>query len=194
MSSGSGTDNETLLIENIKKGERTGFDRIVDMYQQKGISIAYNLVGNFEDARDVLQEAFIKVYLHIKNFQEKAQFSTWFYRIVTNCALDLLRKRKKMHKVFTASLIDEDGKEKDAPDKRYEPTKIILNHELNQNLDKSIANLPKNQKICFILKYQNGLNIQDISEVIKCNPSTVKVHLFRAIRTLQDKLAGYLIR
>jgi RNA polymerase sigma-70 factor (ECF subfamily) len=77
-------NKDIVLIERIKQGDRASFDVLVSLYQQKGLEIAYNIVGNLEDAKDVLQEAFVKVYLNIKGFQEKAKFSTWFYRIVVN--------------------------------------------------------------------------------------------------------------
>lgn len=100
------------LIEHIKQGERASFDKLVSLYQQRGLSIAYNMVGNLEDAKDVLQEAFVKVYLNIKGFQGKSSFSTWFYRIIVNCCLDSLRKRKRSKVVFNDTLQDEDMRDK----------------------------------------------------------------------------------
>ena len=189
----SDASNEMVLIERIKQGERLGFDRLVSLYQQRGLNIAYNLVGNLEDSRDVLQEAFIKVYLNIEDFRGKSQFYTWFYRIVVNCALDLLRKKKKMSCVFTESHIDEEGQEKEVqiPDTRFDPAKIAQAREFQFNLDNCIANLPEKQRTCFVLKHKNGLSTSEIAQVLKCNPSTVKVHLFRAIKNLQKSLSIY---
>lgn len=185
--------SEEDLIEHIRQGERASFDTLVSLYQQKGLSIAYNLVGNLEDAQDVLQEAFIKVYLNIKDFQGRSLFFTWFYRIVINCALDLLRKKKKMSRVFTEPIIKEKKQEEiQIPDRRFEPLSVALQHELRNSLDNCIAKLPEKQKLCFILKHQNGLSVEEISQVIKCSPSTVKVHLFRAIRNLEKGLAKYM--
>lgn len=183
---------EKILIERIKEGERASFDKLVEMYRNKGLNIAYNLVGNLEDAKDVLQEALIKVYLNIKSFRAESQFFTWFYRILVNCALDLLRRRKTLGKVFTRSLTDDEGKEQDVADERYEPSKVVLNQELMQNLDSCIAELPEKQKACFILKHQQGLNNQEVAHILRCSISTVKVHLFRATKTLQGKLTNYL--
>lgn len=191
----SGASNETKLIERIKQGERSSFDNLVTLYQQRGLNIAYNLVGNLEDAKDVLQEAFIKVYLNIKDFQGKSQFSTWFYRIVVNCALDFLRKRKKTKVVFTETFQDEEGKEEriEVADSRFESARVVLSKELSLNLDNCIAQLPEKQRICFVLKHQNGLSTFEIAQILKCRPSTVKVHIFRAIRNLQKSLSVYLV-
>lgn len=184
------------LISRMKQGERTAFDEMVEIYKMKGFSIAFNMVGNCEDARDVLQEAFVKVYLNIKGFRENAQFSTWFYRIVVNCCFDFLRKRQKMNRVFTEPLAGEDGQEKEPeiPDSSFDPAKTVMAKELSRNLDLCIANLSEKQRTCFVLKHQNGLSAQEISQVIKCNPATVKVHLFRAVNNLRKSLSKYIVQ
>lgn len=188
-----GASEETVLIGRIKQGERSGFDNLVALYQQKGLGIAYNIVGNLEDAKDVLQEAFVKVYLNIKGFKEKSLFSTWFYRIIVNCSLDFLRKKKKISRMLAYPLADESGQEVELqiPDSRYEPDKAAISAELNDKIEDSIANLSEKQRLCFVLKHQSGLNNEEISQVIKCNPSTVKVHLFRAVNNLRKNLAKY---
>lgn len=190
----AGLDNEAALIEGIKKGERLSFDALVEMYRQRGINIAYNIVGNLEDAKDVLQEAFVKVYMNIKNFRQESKFSTWFYRIVVNCSIDFLRKKKKSGKVFSDTLVGEDGREKkiDVADTKFEPSRIIVNAELSRNLQACIDGLSQRQRICFILKHQEGFKIDEISQVLKCSSSTVKVHLFRAVENLRQGLAKYL--
>ena len=182
------SEREKALIERLRQGERPAFDALVEMYRNRGLNIAYSLVGNLEDAKDVLQEAFIKVYLNIKNFREESQFSTWFYRIVVNCGQDFLRKRKKTNRVFTQPLTDEEGKEQEVPDLRYGPIQVLTSEELSRNLDNCIAALPEKQRTCFILKHQNGLTNHEIARVIGCELATVKVHLFRAVKNLQDKL------
>lgn len=187
-------EKEKLVVERIKQGERAAFDELVQVYRDRGFAIAYNLVGNPEDAKDILQEAFIKVYLNIKGFNSESKFYTWFYRIVVNCSLDFIRKRKAMRKTFTEPLLDEEGNEKEIPDSRYVPSKIVLSAELAANLEDCIAKLSENQRISFVLKHQNGLSNQEIASVLKCSLSTVKVHLFRAVRALQDKLSSYVVK
>ena len=184
-------EQEAALIERIKQGERSAFDILVDAHKEKGLRMAWSVVGNLEDAKDVLQEAFLKVYLNIRDFKGQARFSTWFYRIVVNCAFDLLRKRRTAHKIFIPQFIDEEGKPRDFADRRYEPRKVALTYELAQRIDKGIEELPEKQKICFTLKHLNGLTNVEIAEVLRCSVSTVKVHLFRAVRALQDKLSVY---
>lgn len=184
-------DKEIVLIQRIKQGDRTSFDILVTLYQQRGISIAYNIIGNLEDAKDVLQEAFIKVYLNINSFKGKAQFFTWFYRIVKNCALDYLRKKKRLNKVFIDPIINEDNREKelDIADNRLDPAGIVIERELVHSLENNIAKLSRMQRTCFVLRHQNGLSIEEISRILNCSPATVKVHLFRAIGNLRKGLS-----
>lgn len=188
-------EDEAVLIQRLRQGERPAFDELVGLYRNRGLAVAYNLAGNLEDAKDILQEAFIKVYLNIKSFKEESRFSTWFYRILVNCSLDFLRKRKRAQKVFAEPFIsDEEDKIKEIPDEHYAPDRVILNKELAQNLDNCIASLPQKQMACFQLKHQNGLSTLEIAQILGCNVSTVKVHLFRSTRTLQDKLSAYLCK
>jgi len=193
MEFNAGSEEEAVLVGSVKQGDRSSFDRLVALYQRLGLNVAYGFVGNFEDAKDVLQEAFVKAYLNIKGFQEKSRFSSWFYRIVVNCSLDFLRKRKNVKRMFRDPLTDENGQEVEleVPDNRYEPAKTAMTRELGQKLEEGIANLPEKQRLCFILKHQNGLSVVEIAQVIRCRPSTVKVHLFRAVDNLRKNLAKY---
>lgn len=186
---------EIALIEEIKNGHRASFDNLAILYRQRGLSIAYNMVGNLEDAKDVLQEAFIKVYLNIKKFREKAKFSTWFYRIVVNCSLDFLRKRKRINRTFVNPLQDEDGQDLclEVPDTSNEPSRVAMASELNRNLENCIAELSEKQSLCFVLRHQNGLSVEEISNILSMSPATVKVHLFRAATNLRKSLAEYAI-
>ncbi|HAH22027.1 MAG: hypothetical protein A2Y00_07825 [Omnitrophica WOR_2 bacterium GWF2_43_52] len=185
--------DEWVLIAKVKEGRRSSFDTLVSLYQHRGLSIAYTMVGNVEDAQDVLQEAFVKVYISINDFKGKAKFGTWFYRIVVNCALDFLRRRKRSAKVFIDIMADKDegGIFPEAIDVSTEPRRVSSSREFVYKLDESIATLSRMQRSCFILRHQNRLAIQEIAKVLKCSPSTVKVHLFRAVWRLRKHLLHY---
>jgi len=187
-------ENENVLIEHVRQGDRASFDRLVALHRQQGLNVAYNLAGNLEDAKDVLQEAFFRAYLNIPSFHGDAKFSTWFYRIVVNCALNFLKRRKRSYYVFT-NFPSEDGgaaKEIEIADDRYNPRKEAAANELSRNLDECIAGLSAKQRVSFILKHKNGLSIEEISQILKCSPSTVKVHLFRAVGNLRTCLSKYI--
>jgi|SRR3989338_1825887 len=186
-------DKHKELIRRIKQGARPAFDELIEHYKTRGFAIAFSMTGNTEDARDVLQEACIKAYLGIRGFQERSQFYTWFLRITINCSLDFLRKKKRANRVFVELFSDEDEsvKEPQAIDKNSGPAKMLIDNEINCALEDCITQLPEKQKTCFILKHQNGLKIKEIAQALKCNPATVKVHIFRAVRNLRKSLLRY---
>ncbi len=184
---------EEFVIQRVRSGDRAAFEELVVMYRNRGLSVAYNLVGNLEDAKDALQDAFIKVYLHIEGFRGQSKFSTWFHRIVVNVSLDLLRKKKRAAPVFTESLQDniKEG-DREIPDDSLGPARIAGNQELGRRLEDAISHLSEKQRICFVLKHQNGLRVREIAEILRCRRATVKVHLFRAAENLRREMNVYL--
>ena len=178
-------DNQHQLIARLKQHDRAAFNEMVGAYRERGFAIAYRMVGNGEDAKDVLQEAFIRVFTHINRFKEKAHFHTWVYRIVVNCAWDQLRKRKRnkmetIESVHASEVRDEVHRDD-----------TVFDHELAGTIDACTRRLPERQRTCFILKYKNGLTVSEIAETIGCNQSTVKVHLFRALGKMRAQLGAY---
>jgi len=107
-------ENEIHLLEMAKKGDIDAFEQLVESYQKKAFNIAYRMLGNYDDANDLVQETFIRIFKSIKNFKGQSSFSTWVYRITTNVCLDELRKRKNKHVVS----IDQDIKLDDNDVKR----------------------------------------------------------------------------
>lgn len=190
-------ENEREVIEKIKNGERGVFSELVDKYKEKAINIAFSFCGNYEDARDISQEAFIKVFKTIKSFRGECQFYTWFYRILINLCKDYLRQGKMKYKTISliTSVDDEAQEEKNileviaspGPD----PQQQLLNKELSQQLSIALASLPEQQKKVFILKNIHGFKISEISEITKCAQGTIKAHLFKATLNLKEKLAAY---
>jgi len=187
-------EKEKALIERLKDGERAAFDDLVESYRSMGFSIAYNMAGNLEDAKDILQDAFIKVYLNIRKYREAGSFSTWFYRIVVNCSLDYLRKRRVRSNINFRPLTDEEGREIEVADLDSEGHRQVLQEEFRHCINNCIAALPEKQKTCFILKHQSGFSCEEIAGTLGCSMSTVKVHLFRAVKNLQGKLGPYIAK
>ncbi len=185
---------ELQLVKRVKTGERAAFDCIVDKYKGKAFALAFNIIGNYEDARDVLQEAFVKAYININNFREDANFYTWFYRILVNLCRDFLRKKSAQKRVLVEPLKMQDNEEEavDVADTGPDPSQAALNKEIKETADQAIDLLPEKQKTAFILKYIQGMRLNEIAQILDCDESTVKVHLFRAVRNLQKSLAPYL--
>ena len=188
-------DTELLLIERVRNGERAAFDSLVGIYKGKAFAIAYNFTGNAEDAKDVLQDAFVKAYLNIGKFRGGSAFYTWFYRILVNQCRDVLRKKQTRLKVLvdTPDPVDEEDETPvEAVDSGPGPRESLLNKEIREKVDEAINMLPEKQKMTFILKHMQGMKLSEIAGVIKCSESTAKVHLFRATKNLQKALSPYI--
>jgi len=184
-------DQETGLIERAKNGERAAFDSLVDMHKEKAFALAFSFIGNVEDAKDVLQEAFVKAYVGVINFRGSSRFYTWFYRILVNQCKDFLRKKKARSGVFLDPLpaFEEDGDDApEAVDPAPLPSQAALDRETRQMINEAISGLPEKQKAVFMLKHIQGMKLNEIAETVGCSESTAKVHLFRAVRGLRCKL------
>ena len=188
-------DQEFLLIERARNGERAAFDLLVDTHKGKAFALAYNFTGNAEDAKDVLQEAFVKAYLNIKKFRGGSTFYTWFYRILLNQCRDSLRKKQTRIRVLVDAPepVDEDDERGiEAVDSGPGPGEALLNKEIREKVNEAVNKLPEKQKAVFILKHIQGMKFSEIAGLIRCSESTAKVHLFRATRNLQKALSPYL--
>ncbi len=188
--------NEDLeLVERLKGGDRTAFKQLVDKYKKKAYAIACSILEDREESKDVLQEAFVKVFYSINSFRQDASFSTWFYRILVNLCKDQLRKRSKQFVSIDATFKSEEGqdiKETEIADLRENPVSTLVNKERGVMINKALKKLPAKQRLAFILKHIDGLSIEEISNSLGCSISTCKVHLFRAVRALRRQLAPYL--
>ncbi|MBM3253475.1 MAG: sigma-70 family RNA polymerase sigma factor [Candidatus Omnitrophica bacterium] len=187
--------NEDLeLIERLKGGERAAFKQLVDKYKKKSYAIAYSILEDKEESKDVLQEAFVKVFYSINSFRQDASFSTWFYRILVNLCKDHLRKRSKQFISIDATFKTEEGsdiKKVEIADLRENPISALVNKEAGAMINKALNKLPTKQRLAFILKHIDGLGIEEISNSLGCSISTCKVHLFRAVRSLRRQLIPY---
>lgn len=190
-------DPEIVLIERVRNGERSAFSSLVEKYRQQAFSLCYNITGNSEDAKDILQEAFIKAYQGMKDFKGNSSFSTWLYRIVTNLCKDYLRKKNRASRILvepaTLQNDDEDVAEYiEAKDTNPDPAQATVVNELKYMLDSAIGLLPERQRLAFTLKHIQGMKLDEVADILKCKVSTVKAHLFKAVRNLQRSLEPYL--
>ncbi|MFA6357014.1 MAG: RNA polymerase sigma factor [Candidatus Omnitrophota bacterium] len=182
---------DSEIIRRAKNGERAAFDSLVDMHKEKAFALAFSFIGNAEDAKDVLQDAFVKAYVGIINFRGSSSFYTWFYRILVNQCKDFLRKKKAKSGVFLDPLpASEEGGDNapEAVDLSPGPSQIALDKETRQIINEAISGLPERQKAVFMLKHIQGMKFNEIAETLDCSESTAKVHLFRAIRGLRCRL------
>jgi len=179
--------DEAELISRCQQGDQDALKEIFDRYQIKVYRIAYGVVRHREDALDIVQEVFIKLYRSIRNFKGKSNFYTYLYRMAMNTAIDHTRKREKIPPV---SLDGEDAFQP-AEDPEKGADRILLKKELEGELKAAMEKLPSDQKAVILLREVEGLSYQEIAEVTECSIGTVMSRLHYARKKLQEYLKDY---
>jgi RNA polymerase sigma-70 factor (ECF subfamily) len=168
------------LVQLVRAGQIEPFDELVRRNEIRVHDLCYKMVRNYDDAKDLAQETFLKAYRKINKFRGKAKFSTWLYRITVNNCLNFLKRQRP-----TVVLFDEiTGSTKDDPVQRYKGKK------LREIITKAVAKLPEVQKAVFTLRTLKELSYQDVSDILKKPISTVKVNHHLAVKNLRNYLKG----
>ncbi|MCU0228585.1 MAG: sigma-70 family RNA polymerase sigma factor, partial [Bryobacterales bacterium] len=186
---------EADLIRAAQAGDSDAFEALVRAYDRGVLRIAMNLLRSQEDAADVYQEAFVKVYRNLHSFRFDCSFQSWLYRIVTNCCLDMLRKRKVRRE--EATLVDtEDGvwnrAEGFAEDRSHgDPQRLLLNKQLQATIRKTLDRLTDKERMVFELRHFHGMRLKTIGEVLGTTEEAAKTCLFRATQKMRQALGEF---
>ena len=179
------------LVRRCKDGDREAFRGLVERYQRKVVAIAFGILQDHEDALDVSQEAFAKVYTGIRKFKEEASFYTWLYRIVVNLAIDRRRQRNRQPLLERNEPDNHDSWVETLPDStKSDPYEQVGNRELGDRLRAAIEELTPAHKAVILLRAVEGLSYEEISEVLQCSRGTVMSRLHYARKRLQASLQG----
>ncbi|HET6142941.1 MAG TPA: RNA polymerase sigma factor [Candidatus Acidoferrales bacterium] len=207
-SSGMGATQRTLdptderaLIERAQGGDREAFEDLVHRYDRDVLRIALNILHRPEDARDVYQEAFFKIYRNLPRFRFECSFYTWAYRIVTNVCLDHLRRRSSRPEdqaPDAASNRNGDPIPGDFFDRQADqtatsdPERRMQGLEISRRISSALTSLTPRERMVFEMKHYQGLKLKDIGDALGTTEETVKNSLFRATRKLRAQLEGLL--
>jgi RNA polymerase sigma-70 factor, ECF subfamily len=173
---------------------RERFAELVTRHQRRASRIAFHYMRNVADADEAVQDAFIKSYMHIGTFREELPFEVWLTRILINGCLDRLKQRRRRERWIAPPALDASGVERDPAEylatRGPSPEDQLLAAERRQQLDAALSQLPERQRLVFMLSHFEGRTSREVSAMTGLNESTVRVHLFRAIRRLRALLAG----
>ena len=174
-------------------GARERFAELVGRHQRRALRIAFHYVRDAADADEAVQDAFIKAYLHIGTFREELPFEVWFTRILINGCLDRIKARKRRERWIAPPPLDPSGVERNPadylPSRGPSPEDQVLASERRRQLNGALSKLPERQRLVFMLSHFEGRSSREVSGMTGLNESTVRVHLFRAIRRLRSLLA-----
>ena len=183
------TIDEIKCVKKAARGDASAFESLVMHYQGQIYRLCFRMTGNSEDAQDMTQEAFLKAWKNLSTFQFDSAFSTWLYRLASNCCLDLLRSMKRKPTVsLTAETEDEDGEIIDVADDAPSPEEEAIVSQERDDLRKALALLDDEQRQILILRVVNDLSYTEIAEVLNIKEGTVKSRLSRARDNLRKKL------
>ena len=182
-----------ISLEALIAGDRAEFARLVDEYSSPIYRLGLRMLGNPQDAEDVLQNTFINALTHIHNFEGRSSLATWLYRIASNEALMLIRKKKPEVNLDDVEGGDEDEDLKPAQfvDWSGLPEDELLSGEGKKFLDEAINKLPESLRIVFLLRDVEGLSIKETADALNLTETNVKTRLLRARMALREGLSAY---
>jgi RNA polymerase sigma-70 factor (ECF subfamily) len=184
--------DEAALIRAAQQGDTGAFERLVQNYDQSVLRLAMNLLRSPEDASDVYQEAFLRVYRNLHSFRFDCSFHTWLYRIVTNLCLDHLRKRK-VRKHEPVMVETEDGpldRLANLPDERAQgdPQRSLLSLEVRERVSETLQEMTPRERLVFEMRHYQGMRLRSIGEALGTTEEAAKNCLFRATQKMRAAL------
>jgi RNA polymerase sigma-70 factor, ECF subfamily len=190
--------DERALVSEAQGGNRAAFEELVRKYDRDVLRLALNLMKRPEDARDVYQEAFLKVYRNLHRFRFECSFYTWLYRIVTNVCLDHLRRRQARPEDQAPEIhpnrMEEGPRDFFDYQKEHRPTldpeRTLIGKEIQSRISRAMERLSPRERVVFEMKHYQGLKLRAIGDALGTTEETVKNSLFRATRKLRNELAG----
>jgi len=191
-----GSMDEAALIRAAQQGDESAFEQLVRIHDQNVLRLALNLLRSQEDARDVYQEAFLRVYRNLNAFRFDCSFHTWLYRIVTNLCVDALRKRR-VRREESSVLATPDGM-LDRMDTVEEaradgdPQRHLLSRQLNGRIQLTLESLTPRERIVFEMRHYQGLRLRAIGDALGTTEEAAKNCLFRATQKMRAALGDFL--
>ena len=183
------------LIRAAQAGDQDAFEQLVRTYDQSVLRLAMNLLRSPEEARDVYQEAFLRVYRNLENFRFDCSFHTWLYRIVTNICLDHLRKRK-VRKEESPTVVTGEGpldrmENFEEESAHADPERTMWNRQLRERIEGALGKLTPRERMVFEMRHYEGLRLRNIGEILGTTEEAAKNCLFRATQKMRAELGDF---
>jgi RNA polymerase sigma-70 factor (ECF subfamily) len=184
---------DRALVERVQAGDKEAFRTLVERHQRRAFSIAMALVRDENDARELVQDAFLRVYKNIGGFQGQSSFFTWLYRIITNLSIDLIRKPGRQ----VVALDEGKGDSEDSPSKDFpflsridgaDPADVVRRGEIAIRLREALAALPDYHRGVILMREVEGLSYEEMAQAMKVSKGTIMSRLFHARQKLQKAL------
>lgn len=176
------------LVTLCQQGNKGCFDPLVHRYMQKAFHIAFGFTRDVESAKDLSQDAFLRAFSRIHQFDGRSSFYTWFYRILVNTCLDHVRRAGRVKWQSLDHPDDKHKEERQLVDEGFRPEQAAVAGEASKRASKTLQAMPNKQRTAFLLRNDQGLSIADVAKVMKTTEGTVRVYLHRAVAALRQSL------
>ena len=175
------------VLARARQGDSEAFRVLVEQHSRSVFRLAFRMIGNEQDAEDVVQESFLRAYRQLGRFESRANFGTWLYRITANCAVDLMRSKQARHDQSRAETLDDavDTTMSNLPD----PERMAGSAEIQRRVTKALEGLSPLERAAFTLRHYEGRSIEEISRTLGLGTSAAKHSVFRAVKKLRISLA-----
>ncbi len=185
--------SDAAVVARVRAGDGEAFRALVDRHARSVFRLACRMIGNEQDADDVVQETFLRAYRQIDRFESRANFGTWLYRIAVNCSLDVLRQRPR--RVEQQPADDQEPEESALDcDANPSPERMTFSAEIQAKVNAALEDLSDPERAAFLLRHFEGQSIEEIGRALGLRPSATKHTVFRAVqkmrRALKPILAG----
>jgi RNA polymerase sigma-70 factor (ECF subfamily) len=175
------------VLTRARQGDSEAFRVLVETHSRSAFRLAFRMTGNEQDAEDVVQEGLLKAYRHLGRFETRADFGTWLYRIVANCAVDMIRSRQARLKHTWSEPFELSTSTH--PSEQPGPERLAESSEVQRRVAGALAGLSPLERAAFTLRHYEGRSIEEICRTLNLGTSAAKQAIFRAVRKLRAELA-----
>jgi RNA polymerase sigma-70 factor (ECF subfamily) len=179
---------DLAFVTKARAGDADAYRVLVERHSRALFRMAFRMTGNEQDAEDVVQESFLRAYRQLGKFDERASFGTWLYRIAMNCSLDLVRSRKRRSEQMAPADPEMDDPILALPSHDPTPDRMAMSSEVRDRVAAAMNDLSASERTAFVLRHFEGMCIEDVSQVLGCQPGAAKHSVFRAVQKLRRAL------
>lgn len=192
-------ESDAIAVEQTLAGDRDAYRLLVERHSRNVFRLAYRMTGNQHDAEEVVQEAFLRAYQKLRQFESRANFGTWVYRIAANYAIDRMRQKKSEESQRELPAREtEDGVEFDVmstvPDAAPSPERLAQSGQLAARMRVALRELSEAERTAFVMRHWNGAGIEEIAQALESSTSAAKNTVFRSVQKLRKALEPFVER
>ncbi|MGH9523661.1 MAG: RNA polymerase sigma factor [Terriglobales bacterium] len=181
--------SDAAAVRSVRSGDKDAFRPLVERYSHMLFVLAYRMTNNETDAEEIVQETFLRAYRALPNFQERSNFATWLYRIASNCALDLLDRRKTQPQpALAVDPADGEPAENLVPSTAPDPERQHYSAEISGRIAAAMDLLTPVEKVAFVLRHFEGRPVEEIAATLKVKTGAAKQSIFRAVQKMRTAL------